>query len=71
MVATSESPTYFLRLPQVKVRTGLSRSSLYAKIQNGDFPSPINLGGRSVAWLDHEVEDWIRDRVAATRGGAR
>jgi len=69
--ATPESPLSFLRLPQVKQRTGLSRSSLYAKMQNGDFPSPINLGGRSVAWIDHEVADWIRERVESTRGGAR
>lgn len=67
----SENSFYFLRLPQVKQRTGLSRSSIYAKMQNGDFPSPVNLGGRSVAWIDHEVEDWIHARIAATRGGAR
>jgi prophage regulatory protein len=71
MTGKAEFSIYFLRLPQVKQLTGLSRSSIYAKIQNGDFPSPINLGGRAVAWIDHEVEDWIRERVAATRGGAQ
>ncbi len=66
-----EVPSSLLRLPEVKRRTGLSRSSIYAKMQNGNFPDKVNLGGRSVAWIDHEVEDWIRERVDATRGGAR
>ncbi len=69
--AAPENSPSFLRLPQVKQRTALSRSSIYAKMQNGDFTSPINLGGRSVAWIDHEVEDWIRECVESTRGGAR
>jgi len=67
----SEKPTYFLRLPEVKLRTGLSRSSIYAKIPSGDFPAPINLGGRSVAWIDHEIADWINDRVNESRGGGQ
>lgn len=71
MPVTPENPTYFLRLPQVKQRTALSRSSLYAKISRGEFPSPINLGGRAVAWLESEIDGWIRDRVDASRGGVK
>jgi prophage regulatory protein len=71
MATLSDNSFSFLRLPQVKQRTGLSRSTIYARMRNGDFPSPINLGGRAVAWLDHEVEDWIRERVDAVRGGAK
>ena len=37
MAATSENPPCFLRLPQVKQRTALSRSSIYAKIARGNF----------------------------------
>lgn len=70
MAAASESPTCFLRLPQVKVRTGLSRSSLYAKISRGEFPPPINLGARAVGWLESEVDEWISDCVNDSRGGA-
>jgi prophage regulatory protein len=68
MATTSENPICFLRLPQVKQRTGLSRSSIYAKIPRGEFPSPVNLGGRAVAWIDDEINQWISDRVNATRG---
>lgn len=53
-----------LRLPIVKARTGLSRSSIYLKIAKNEFPKPISLGARSVGWLENEVEDWI---VACTK----
>jgi prophage regulatory protein len=71
MAATSENPTILLRLPEVKQRVGLSRSTLYAKIQRGEFPAPISLGARAVAWLDSEVAEWISQRVNASRGGAQ
>ncbi len=57
-----------LRLPQVIARTGLSRSTIYAKVAAGKFPEPINLGGRAVGWLADEVEAWLVARVEATRG---
>jgi prophage regulatory protein len=71
MATASESSISLLRLPEVKQRTGLSRSSLYAKIQRGDFPSPVNLGGRAVAWVSSEVTEWINDRVNESRGGVQ
>jgi prophage regulatory protein len=67
MPTTSE--TCLSRLPQIKQRTGLSRSSIYAKIGRGEFPSPIRLGPRAVGWLDSEIEAWITQRVQASRGG--
>lgn len=48
-----------LRLPEVKLRTGLSRSSIYLKINEGTFPKPIPLGLRAVGWLDSEVDSWV------------
>jgi prophage regulatory protein len=68
---TPERSPSFLRLPQVRQRTGLSRSSLYAKILHGEFPPPINLGARAVGWLESEVDEWINDRVSDSRGGAQ
>jgi len=58
-----------LKRPTVEAITGLSRSSLYAKMQKGSFPTAISLGERSVGWLEHEVQAWLENRVAATRGG--
>ena len=57
-----------LRLPQVQARTGLSRSTIYAKIAAQKFPEPINLGARAVGWLSDEIEAWLVARVEASRG---
>ena len=56
-----------LRIWQVIARTGLSRSTIYARVSTGDVPEPINLGGRAVGWLSDEVEAWLVARVEATR----
>ena len=40
-----------LRLPDVKSRTGLSRSTIYLRISQNNFPAPISLGGRAVGWI--------------------
>jgi len=57
----------FLRLPKVIVLTGLSKSTLYSMIQQKNFPSSILLGRRTVAWLKSEVEQWISERIQASR----
>ena len=56
-----------LRLPDVKARTGLSRSTIYAKVKEGSFPKYISLGIRSVGWLESEIEAWIKSRIDASR----
>lgn len=53
----------FLRLPTVKARTGLSRSTLYRRVSEGLFPAPVSLGGRSVGWLGSDIDDWIAQQV--------
>ncbi|WP_299772300.1 AlpA family transcriptional regulator [uncultured Pseudoteredinibacter sp.] len=56
-----------LRLPEVKQRTGLSRSSIYLRISNKEFPTPISLGGRSVGWLEDDINAWIVARIEESR----
>lgn len=56
-----------LRLPEVKKKTGLGRSSIYQFVAAGRFPAPIQLGGHSVGWLEEEVDLWIEARIAASR----
>ena len=58
-----------LRRPQVQQRTGLSRSTLYQYMKEGNFPKPIALGPRSVGWLESEISEWIWERVKLTRDG--
>ncbi len=56
-----------LRLPEVRTRTGLSRSSLYERMQEKTFPASISLGGRTVGWLESEIDAWIDSRVKESR----
>ena len=56
-----------LRRKQVEATTGLSRSSLYAMVNDGKFPKPIKLGKRASGWLQSEVQDFIQARVTASR----
>jgi prophage regulatory protein len=52
-----------LRLPEVKYRVGLGRSSIYDRIKRREFPAPVHLGPRAVAWNSDEITDWIEARV--------
>jgi prophage regulatory protein len=52
-----------LRLPQVKARVGLSRSTIYLRVSDGSFPRPVSLGARAVGWLESDVEAWICRKI--------
>ena len=56
-----------LRRRAVQTITGLSRSTIYARMGAGTFPRPIRLGARSVGWLAEEIEEWIAERIAESR----
>ena len=62
-----ENSRRFLRIAEVKRQVGLGRSSIYSKIKRGEFPAPVTLGARAVAWLSDEITAWIDGRVAASR----
>jgi prophage regulatory protein len=55
---------------QVEKRTGLSRSTIYQKINEGTFPAPIRLSAHAVGWLSHEIDAWIEQRIRASRSAA-
>ena len=63
--------TNILRLPTIKARTGLSRSTIYLRISEGRFPKPICLGGRAVGWIESEIDDWLNNQIEASRKVAR
>lgn len=48
--------------------TGLTDKWFYKLIKDGLFPKPIKLG-RSSRWRQSEVEDWLLQRIADSRGG--
>ncbi len=59
-----------LRLPAVKSRTGLSRSTIYAKISEGDFPAQVSLGKRAIGFIETEIEQWITRQIERSRKAA-
>lgn len=51
----------FLRVREVLDRTGLTRATLYRRIEEGQFPKQVKLGPAMVAWRQSEVEEWMED----------
>lgn len=59
-----------LRLKQVSATVGIGRSSIYRKVQEGTFPSPIKLGSaRASGWISGEVYEWIDEQIRRCRKG--
>ena len=66
----ADAPARILRFQQVRARTGLSRGTVYWRLAEGAFPNPVQLGARAVGWVESEVDEWIRQRIVASRGEA-
>lgn len=54
------SPDRILRIRTVLERTGLSRSTLYRRIEQGNFPKQIRISERCIGWRESAVEAWMR-----------
>ena len=50
----------------MQARTGLSRSTIYLRLDQGYFPQPISLGSRAVGWIKSVEEEWIHERIEAS-----
>jgi prophage regulatory protein len=59
-------PDCFLRLDEVLRRTGLSRATLYRKIQAGTFPPQQKLAERCCGWRESDLNIWLRNPVTFT-----
>ena len=59
----TNSPDRILRLNAVLDRTGLSRSTLYRKMQDGSFPKNIKISTRCAGWRESAVEAWLRNPI--------
>lgn len=51
-----------MKLREVLEVCAVARSSLYEMVARGDFPSPVRVSTRAVAWRHDEVLAWIRSR---------
>ncbi|HFH3443544.1 AlpA family transcriptional regulator [Pseudomonas aeruginosa] len=59
-----------IRLKEVMSSTGLARSTIYKLIGSGEFPRPVPIVGRSVGWVESEIQDWIFARIEARDSSA-
>jgi prophage regulatory protein len=48
-----------LRLPEVKTKTGLSRTTIYRRVVARTFPRPVSMGNNMIAWRESEINEWI------------
>lgn len=58
----------YLRRKAVEEMTSLSRSSIYKLMMEGDFPRPVKLTGKSVAWPESAIAEWLASRPVARFG---
>lgn len=76
MAAQIPTALTIIRRKQVEARTGLSRSSIYARLRHnlkrpGDydptFPKPVSVGAKAVGWVEAEVEAWLTAQIEKSR----
>lgn len=51
----------FLRLSAVKARTGLSRTTIYRRMEAGTFPRAVPISAGLVGWRETDIDRWVAD----------
>jgi len=76
MAAQLQAALTILRRKQVEARTGLSRSTIYAKMRRNPkrpadfdptFPRPVSVGAKAVGWIEGEIDAWLTAQVEKSR----
>lgn len=76
MATQFQNSLTILRRKEVEARTGLSRSSIYARLSpnpkrpsdyDPTFPRPVNLGARAVGWIEAEIDAWLTLQIEKSR----
>ena len=76
MVAQQQTAITILRRKQVEARTGLSRSTIYAKMRRNPqrpsdydptFPKPVSVGAKAVGWIEAEIDAWLIAQIEKSR----
>jgi len=63
--------TQFYRKSKVLEKIPFSESTLFRRIQEGNFPKPYQLSGRTVGWSAEEVDEWLNSRERASGGSSK
>ncbi len=67
MKTSNEKPQSLMTMAQTTKKTTQCKSLIYKHIKEGKFPQPIKLGGRRIAFLESEIDEWIAERVKESR----
>ena len=59
-----------IRLSKVEARTGLKKSMVYDLMSKDEFPKSIKIGDRAVAWIESEVDRWVKNKIPESRQAA-
>jgi prophage regulatory protein len=65
-MASETRPVVMLRMPTVRRRTALGRSTIYRLMGQGLFPLAVRLGPRAVGWRDIDIDQWLEQRPDAS-----
>lgn len=57
-----------IRLPEVQRRTGYSKAWIYRLMSQQRFPKTVKIGSRAIAFIESEIDEWINQRIAESRG---
>ena len=54
-----------IRMQEVTEKVALQPSTIYAMVQNGNFPAPFKIAphGRAAGWLLSDVDSWLLTRA--------
>ena len=52
-----------IRIKTVLKTTGLSRSTLYRKIERGHFPRQLKISERCAGWRESAVREWLKNPI--------
>ena len=76
MAAQIHNALTILRRKQVEARTGLSCSTIYAKLRRNPkrpsdydptFPRPVSVGAKAVGWIESELDAWLAAQIQKSR----
>jgi len=58
-----KQPSDLIRIKEVMAMTGVSRTFIHTHRKDGDFPKPVYLSSKSIAWVRSSVDEWIKRKI--------
>lgn len=64
-------PAKLLRMAAVKARTGLSRTTIYRRMEAGTFPRSWPISAGLVGWYETDIDSWVADPMGWRADGGK